>query len=519
MRNCVVFLLCLVTVKTEVYACDDEELSRHLYNATLQENCYQNATSCQSTCTSGHVLENGSQTTIHVCNGTSWIPNTVTCLPARTPVMTTNFTIVYVTEDQPAGNCLYSFNVRMWESISSFRNAIRSTCGELETGSISIENLELSPLAFQVIVVFHVKFSGEGTETSRDICMDMIEIISNGNQNYLKPFSVISCGASHIAVTKKQTTRSAVFEYNCTEMFGSQPLASSGGVRCVHCFPGNYLNSTRCKPCIQGTYQAVLGQLTCDVCPTGKHVTGDRTKCLDSVCVSTFLSQKTQNIDLTCTSENQMCMSTCLGGYIQDDGGLSTVYNCSGEGWFPPFKSCISYTIPCGLDQLSSAIPNSKYTCAAHNQTCTVECSSGYVTGEGEVSVEYRCEGDVLTPNRKLCLEYDIPFTTSALYTTYSTVDQVALSCLQDFREITERNKDVFQKTITDYCGDLGINAGGVKIENITSISLSFQITNTILITFYEESVDVREVCLDYITLIFLNVPSLLMPYSRLSCT
>ncbi|XP_052711000.1 uncharacterized protein LOC128185448 [Crassostrea angulata] len=143
MRNCVVFLLCLVTVKTKVYACDDEELSRHLYNATLQENCYQNATSCQSTCTSGHVLENGSQTTSHVCNGTSWIPNTVTCLPARTPVMTTNFTIVYVTEDQPAGNCLYSFNVRIWESISSFRNAIRSTCRELETGSISIENLHL----------------------------------------------------------------------------------------------------------------------------------------------------------------------------------------------------------------------------------------------------------------------------------------------------------------------------------------------------------------------------------------
>uniref|UniRef100_K1PAH9 Sushi domain-containing protein n=1 Tax=Magallana gigas TaxID=29159 RepID=K1PAH9_MAGGI len=179
----------------------------------------------------------------------------------------------------------------------------------------------------------------------------------------------------------------------------------------------------------------------------------------------------------------------------------------------------LGYTIPCGLDQLSSAIPNSKYTCAAHNQTCTVECSSGYVTSEGEASVEYRCEGDVWTPNRKLCLEYDIPFTTSALYTTYSTVDQVALSCLQDFREITERNKDLFQKTITDYCGDLGINAGGLKIENITSISLSFQITNTILITFYEESVDVREVCLDYITLIFLNVPSLLMPYSRLNCT
>ncbi|XP_065928632.1 uncharacterized protein [Magallana gigas] len=816
MRNCVVVLLCLVTVKTKVYACDDEELSRHLYNATLQENCYQNATSCQSTCTSGHVLENGSQTTSHVCNGTSWIPNTVTCLPARTPVMKTNFTIVYVTEDQPAGNCFYSFNVRMWESISSFRNAIRSTCRELETGSISIENLELSPLAFQVNVVFHVKFSGEGTETSRDICMDMIEIISNGNQNYLKPFSVISCGASHSAVKKKQTTRSAAFEYTCTEMLGSQPLASSGGVRCVHCFPGNYLNSTRCKPCLQGTYQAVPGQLTCDVCPTGKHVTEDRTKCLDSVCVSTFLSQKTQNIDLTCTSENQMCMSTCLGGYIQDDGGLSTVYNCSGEGWFPPLKSCIKYeystynvdleavyttndavaatclsqfqaftsahrdyfqtsistscselhdgnvtienitigsiafqikmtfhlkfygswptkimdvcmdiikitfqsrttflhpytvlqctdgrtnvtkvsaqrsgdvlncpdgrliinsteasycipcsagtfqndliclpcpngtyqpiigqtfcqncsdwtkvnedrnecrleeittlgnisytgsspptevtllpnvtgqstelttteqtittdlaetkettqnvltsiltiystsvsltttvvtiettetstekstsssptttslrttkgyTIPCGLDKLSSAIPNSKYTCAAHNQTCTVECSSGYVTSEGEASVEYRCEGDVWAPNRKLCLEYDIPFTTSALYTTYSTVDQVALSCLQDFREITERNKDLFQKTITDYCGDLGINAGGLKIENITSISLSFQITNIILITFYEESVDVREVCLDYITLIFLNVPSLLMPYARLNCT
>lgn len=798
--------LCLVTVKTKVHACDDEELSRHLYNATLQENCFQNATSCQSTCTSGHVLENGSQTTSHVCNGTSWIPNTITCLPAQTPVMTTNFTIVYVTEDQPAGNCLYGFNVRMWESITSFRNTIRSTCAELETGSISIENLELSPLAFQVSVVFHVKFSGEGTETSRDICMNMIEIISNGKQNYLKPFSVISCNASHSAVTKKQTTRSATFEYNCTEMLGSQLVASSRGVRCVHCFPGTYLNLTQCEPCLQGTYQAVSGQLTCDVCPTGKHVTEDRTECLDSVCVSTFLSQKTQGSDLTCNSESQMCMSTCVGGYIQEDGGLSTVYNCSSEGWFPPLKSCIKYeystydvdleavyttndavattclsqfqyitsahrdyfqtnistscgelhdgnltienltfgsiafqikttfhlkfygswptkridlcmdiikitfqssptylhpytvlqctdgrtnvtkvlaqrsgdvlhcpdgrlvvnsteasycipcsagtfqhdliclscpngtyqpligqtfclncsdwsnvnedrtecrleetttldnisytvsslttevtsltttkqntttdlvettettqntmtststesstsmsltttvvtiettetttekstssaltitamrttegyAIPCGMDQLSSAIPNSKYTCAAHNQTCTVECDSGYVTSEGETSVEYRCEGNVWTPNRKLCLEYDVPFTTSALYTTYSTLDQVASSCLQDFRNITERNKDVFQKTITDYCGDLGIKAGSLKIKNITSASLAFRITNTILITFYEESVDVRGVCLDYITLIFPNVPSLFMPYSRLNCT
>lgn len=64
----------------------------------------------------------------------------------------------------------------------------------------------------------------------------------------------------------------------------------------------------------------------------------------------------------------------------------------------------LGYAIPCGVDQLSSAIPNSKYTCAAHNQTCTVECNNGYVTSEGEISVEYRCEGNVWTPNRKLCL-------------------------------------------------------------------------------------------------------------------
>uniref|UniRef100_K1PU91 Tyrosine-protein kinase ephrin type A/B receptor-like domain-containing protein n=1 Tax=Magallana gigas TaxID=29159 RepID=K1PU91_MAGGI len=223
--------------------------------------------------------------------------------------MTTNFTIVYVTEDQPAGNCLYGFNVRMWESISSFRNAIRSTCGELETGSISIENLELSPLAFQINVVFDVKFSGEGTETSRDICMHMIEIISNGNQNYLKPFSVISCNASHSTVTKKQTTWSAAFEYNCTEMLGSQPLASSGGVRCVPCFPGNYLNSTRCEPCLQGTYQAVPGQLICDVCPSRKHVTEDRTECLK-------YEYSTYNVDLEAVYRtNDAVAATCLSQF------------------------------------------------------------------------------------------------------------------------------------------------------------------------------------------------------------
>lgn len=33
-----------------------------------------------------------------------------------------------------------------------------------------------------------------------------------------------------------------------------------------------------------------------------------------------------------------------------------------------------------------------------------VECSSGYVISEGEVFVEYRCEGDVWILNWKFCL-------------------------------------------------------------------------------------------------------------------
>lgn len=66
----------------------------------------------------------------------------------------------------------------------------------------------------------------------------------------------------------------------------------------VPCFPGTYLKSTQCEPCLQGTYQAVPGQLTCDVCPTGKHVTEDRTKCLGTCTIykNSFLPCLTINI-------------------------------------------------------------------------------------------------------------------------------------------------------------------------------------------------------------------------------
>lgn len=63
-----------------VQACDSEDLVQDLYNATLQNNCFQNSTSCVSSCISGHVLKDGNHTTNHVCNGTSWTPSTVTCL-------------------------------------------------------------------------------------------------------------------------------------------------------------------------------------------------------------------------------------------------------------------------------------------------------------------------------------------------------------------------------------------------------------------------------------------------------
>ena len=63
-----------------VQACDSEDLVQDLYNATLQNNCFQNSTSCVSSCISGHVLKDGNQTTNHVCNGTTWTPNTVNCL-------------------------------------------------------------------------------------------------------------------------------------------------------------------------------------------------------------------------------------------------------------------------------------------------------------------------------------------------------------------------------------------------------------------------------------------------------
>lgn len=144
------------------------------------------------------------------------------------------------------------------------------------------------------------------------------------------------------------------------------------------CFPGTYGNFSRCEPCPTGTYQTMTGQLNCDVCSTGKHVTEDRTQCQgkltsvyiiilrlcyiftvlevtckwrdvsmcvpDSVCVSAFLSRTVPGTDLTCISESQVCTSTCADGYIQDNGGSSTTYNCSGTNLPPVVNTCQSKT-------------------------------------------------------------------------------------------------------------------------------------------------------------------------------
>ena len=64
----------------------------------------------------------------------------------------------------------------------------------------------------------------------------------------------------------------------------------------------------------------------------------------DSACVSAFLSRTVPGTDLTCISESQVCTSTCANGYIQDNGGSSTTYNCSEINLPPVVNTCQSKT-------------------------------------------------------------------------------------------------------------------------------------------------------------------------------
>ena len=67
---------------------------------------------------------------------------------------------------------------------------------------------------------------------------------------------------------------------------------------------------------------------------------------------------------------------------------------------------------------------------------------------------------------------------TSSLSLIYETRDQLAATCLQKFQETSDANYDRFKRSIVDTCGQLGVTANNLKIENITSISLAFQVNS-----------------------------------------
>lgn len=75
-------------------------------------------------------------------------------------------------------------------------------------------------------------------------------------------------------------------------------------------------------------------------------------------------------------------------------------------------------------------------------------------------------------------LEYEVPMSTSSLSLIYETRDQLAAACLQKFQETSDANYDRFKRSIVDTCGQLGVTANNLKIENITSISLAFQVNS-----------------------------------------
>ncbi|XP_061176084.1 uncharacterized protein LOC133185038 [Saccostrea echinata] len=241
--------------------------------------------------------------------------------------------------------------------------------------------------------------------------MSLIKHTSDANQAYLRPFSSISCGTEVSGVTKRTTTASQILQFSCTEITGTQLVQSNGEYNCLPCFPGNYLNVTKCEACPVGQYQSEAGQLTCDNCTTGKHVTEDRRECKDSACVLSFLSQSLPNATFSCDAQTQTCISSCISGYIQDDGGQSTISNCStSNGWHPPSKNCIKY----------------------------------------EFSTYW--------------MDLEIVYETEELPASY---------CLSDFRSVTYENTVSFNTTISSSCNLH--STGGVVIENITSTTKAFQ--------------------------------------------
>ncbi|XP_061177250.1 uncharacterized protein LOC133185983 [Saccostrea echinata] len=179
-----------------------------------------------------------------------------------------------------------------------------------------------------------------------------------------------------------------------------------------------------------------------------------------------------------------------------------------------------AYVIPCGVHQLSLAIQNATLACSGQNHTCNVTCNTGFVTSDGRSSREYKCVGESWAPSRELCLRYHQPIRTAQLHLVYEAEDQVASTCLDVFRNTSNQNKEQFQNSIADKCEVLNIKRDDIQINNITSSSLAFQLTNVLSVEFSGNEPDnVRQVCLNTIEILYKTIPTLLHPFSSLTCT
>ncbi|XP_052062340.1 hemicentin-1-like [Mytilus californianus] len=162
------------------------------------------------------------------------------------------------------------------------------------------------------------------------------------------------------------------------------------------------------------------------------------------------------------------------------DGGwyVCTATNLVGTGKSYPIYLNVTGEEVCA-PSVFPMISNGDVTCSDNSfLLCIVSCDSGYVTRDGNLTVNFRCENNVWSPPLppKGCLAYVLPLTEYRLQVRYN-FSAIAKYCLTSHEQILENLKSAFGQEATNVCHNNIFNTGiMLEIADIQSQTSGFTI-------------------------------------------
>ncbi|CAG2234906.1 HMCN [Mytilus edulis] len=162
------------------------------------------------------------------------------------------------------------------------------------------------------------------------------------------------------------------------------------------------------------------------------------------------------------------------------DGGwyICTATNLVGTGKSYPIHLNVTGEEICASN-VFPMISNGDVTCSDNSfLLCTVLCDGGYVTRDGNLTVNFRCENNVWSPPLppKGCLAYFLPITEYRLQVRYN-LSAIAKYCLTSHEQILENLKSAFGQEATNVCHNSIFKTGIIlEIADMQSQTSGFTI-------------------------------------------